>query len=50
MGGLVFRGVGLLRARAEEVAMTNLIYSIARLVQIVKYHREWINSVGISIS
>ena len=49
MGGLVFREVGLLRARAE-VAMTNLIYNIARLVQIVKYYREWINPVETSIS
>ncbi len=48
MGGLVFRGVGQQRARAE-VAMTNLIYNIVRLVQIVKYHREWINPVETSI-
>lgn len=40
MGGLVFRGVGILRASAA-VAMTNLTYNIARLAQIFKYHRNW---------
>ena len=33
MGGLVFRGVGIVRAKAN-VAMTNLTYNIARLTQI----------------
>ena len=41
MGGLVFRGVGILRAKAN-VAMTNLTYNIARLTQIYRYHKEWI--------
>ena len=40
MGGLVFRGVGIIRASAV-VAMTNLTYNIARLAQIFKYHRDW---------
>ena len=33
MGGLVFRGIGIVRAMAN-VAMTNLAYNIARLTQI----------------
>lgn len=41
MGGLVFRGVGIIRA-AAVVAMTNLTYNIARLAQIFKYHRDWV--------
>lgn len=41
MGGLVFRGVGIIRAKAN-VAMTNLTYNIARMAQIFKYHRNWI--------
>lgn len=41
MGGLVFRGVGLVRA-AANVAMTNLVYNMCRLAQIVRYHKEWI--------
>lgn len=41
MGGLVFRGVGIIRASAV-VAMTNLTYNIARLAQIFNYHRDWI--------
>lgn len=41
MHGLVFRGVGLIRAKAC-VAMTNLTYNIARLTQIYRYHPEWI--------
>lgn len=41
MGGLIFRGVGKVRA-AAYVAMTNLTYNIARLVQIHRYHPEWI--------
>ena len=43
MGGLVFRGVGIVRAKAA-VAMTNLTYNIARLAQIFKYHKSWITA------
>ena len=41
MGGLVFRGIGIVRAKAN-VAMTNLTYNIARLSQIYKFHPDWI--------
>lgn len=41
MGGLVFRGIGIIRAKAN-VAMTNLTYNIARLTQIFRYHSNWI--------
>lgn len=41
MGGLVFRGIGIVRAKAN-VAMTNLTYNVARLTQIYRYHKEWI--------
>ena len=41
LGGLIFRGVGMLRAKAN-IALTNLTYNICRLVQVVKYHPEWI--------
>ena len=41
MGGLVFRGIGNVRAKAN-VAMTNLTYNIARLTQIYRYHKEWV--------
>lgn len=41
MGGLVFRGIGIVRAKAN-VAMTNLTYNIARLTQIYRYHKEWV--------
>ena len=43
MGGLVFRGIGIVRAKAN-VAMTNLTYNIARLTQIYRYHKEWITA------
>ena len=43
MGGLVFRGIGIIRARAN-VAMTNLTYNIARLAQIFKCHKSWITA------
>lgn len=43
MGGLVFRGIGIIRAKAN-VAMTNLTYNIARTAQIFKYHRNWITA------
>ncbi len=41
MGGLVFRGIGIIKAKSN-VAMTNLTYYIARLTQIYRYHKEWI--------
>lgn len=41
MGGMVFRGIGIVRAKAC-VAITNLTYNIARLLQISKYHPQWI--------
>lgn len=41
MGGLIFRGVGMVRAKAN-VALTNLVYNMCRLVQIKKHHAEWI--------
>ena len=41
MGGLVFKGVGIIRASAV-VAITNLTYNIACLAQIVKYHGDWL--------
>ena len=41
MGGLVFRGVGIVRAKAN-IALTNLVYNICRLIQIQKYHPNWI--------
>ena len=40
MGGLVFRGVGIVRAKAN-IALTNLVYNMCRLVQIQKYHPDW---------
>lgn len=43
MGGLVFRGIGIVRAKAN-VAITNLTYNIARLAQIFKYHKSWITA------
>ena len=36
MGGLVFRGVGMVRPKAN-IALTNLVYNMCRLVQIKKY-------------
>ena len=64
MGGLVFRGVGMVRTKANiakvecraslldmprcsnvtkgNIALTNLVYNMCRLVQIKKYHAEWI--------
>lgn len=41
MGGMIFRGVGMVRAKAC-VALTNLTYNIARFLQISKYHPQWI--------
>ena len=36
IGGIVFRGVGMVRAKAN-IALTNLVYNMCRLVQIKKY-------------
>ena len=41
MHGLVFRGVGIVRAKAN-IAMTNLVYNMCRLLQIKTYHPEFI--------
>ncbi|MBQ8760546.1 MAG: IS5 family transposase, partial [Bacteroidales bacterium] len=41
MKGLFFRGVGILRA-VFYIGFTNLVYNMCRLVQIKKYHPEWI--------
>lgn len=41
MGGLVFRGTGIIRAKAC-VALTNLTYNIARLAQIYRCHHDGI--------
>ena len=41
MGGLVFRGVGMIRAKAN-IALTNLVYNMCRLMQIKKYHPNFI--------
>ena len=40
MGGMIFRGVGMVRAKAN-VALTNLTYNIARFAQIFRYHPQW---------
>ena len=36
MRGLVFRGVGMVRAKAN-IALTNLVYNMCNLVQIKRY-------------
>ena len=36
IGGIVFRGVGMVRAKAN-IALTNLVYNMCSLVQIKKY-------------
>lgn len=43
MKGLFFRGVGILRA-TFYIGFTNLVYNMCRLVQIKKYHPEWITN------
>ena len=43
MHGLIFRGVGIVRAKAN-VAMTNLVYNMCRLGQIVRLHKDWITA------
>ena len=40
-GGLIFRGVGIVRAKAN-IAMTNLVYNMCRLGQVVRLHKDWI--------
>ena len=41
MKGLFFRGVGIVRA-TFYIGFTNLVYNMYRLVQIMKYHPDWI--------
>lgn len=41
MKGLFFRGIGILRA-TFYIGFTNLIYNMCRLVQIKKYHPEFV--------
>ena len=41
MKGLFFRGVGMVRA-AFYIGFTNLVYNMCRLVQIKRYHPDWI--------
>ena len=41
MRGLIFRGVGLVRAKAN-IALTNLVYNMCRYSQILRYNPEWI--------
>ena len=41
MKGLFFRGVGILRAKFY-IGFTNLVYNMCRLVQIKKYHPEFV--------
>lgn len=41
MKGLFFRGIGIARAKFY-VGFTNLVYNMCRLVQIKKYHPEFI--------
>lgn len=41
MKGLFFRGVGIVRA-TFYIGFTNLVYNMCRLVQIKKYHPDWI--------
>ena len=43
MHGLIFRGVGIVRAKAN-IAMTNLVYNMCRLGQIVRLHKDWITA------
>lgn len=41
MRGLVFRGVGIVRAKAN-IAFTNMVYNMCRYSQILRYNPEWI--------
>ena len=43
MHGLIFRGVGIVRAKAN-IAMTNLVYNMCRLGQVVRLHKDWITT------
>ena len=67
MHGLIFRGVGIVRAKANiakaraeakftwimpstsnvtegNIAMTNLVYNMCRLGQVVRLHKDWITA------
>ena len=48
MGGLVFRGAGMVRAVAS-VALTNLVYNMCRFTRIVRYHTDWIRPQNVSV-
>ena len=41
MGGRGFLGIDVVRAKAN-ITLTNMVYNNCRLVQIKKYHVEWI--------
>ena len=41
MGGLIFRGDGMIRAKAN-IALTNLVYNMCRLVQFKKFQSNLI--------
>ena len=41
MHGLIFRWVGIVRAKAN-IAVTNLVYNMCRLGQVVRLHKDWI--------
>lgn len=41
MRGLIFRGIGIVRAKAN-IALTNLVYNMCRYTQILRYNPEWI--------
>ena len=41
MGGRLFRGVGMIRAKAN-IAWTNLVYNMSRLVQTKKFYASFI--------
>ena len=43
MHGLIFRGVGIVREKAN-IAMTNLVYYMCRLGQVVRLHKDWITA------
>ena len=43
MHGLIFRGVGIVRAKAN-IAMTNLVNNMRRLGQVVRLHKDWITA------
>ena len=41
MHGLIFRRVGIVRAKTN-IAMTDLVYNMCRLGQVVRLHKDWI--------